>query len=163
MFALGAAVLFGGQPSSAQTTARGSMSAPTPAPLSTPDAAPTTNAFGPTQFEPPYQRPDEDPKVTARVEREFNGWQRGHIKRSTYTPNESGKYDPQTLENLSLALQALGPIQQTTYVGASSLLGDMYYSYDLACTNGSTNVVIALTSDGKTDLINFSYLLPLTP
>jgi hypothetical protein len=97
--------------------------------------------------------------VTARVSREFAGWQRGHIDRATYSPQAGGTYIDALVNLVSPDLTAIGPLQTISYRSASLLLGDLVYRYDITGPTGAVSVLYSLDARGKTDGIVFTPLI----
>jgi hypothetical protein len=143
---VGGALVAGAPPSLAQTAAP--ATSPGPAISASPAASATPY--------PMAANPPENPLVTERVRHEFEAWQRGHIDRTTYSPNAGGTYINAFVQVVKPDLAAIGPLQSVQYLTASPLLGDVVYRYDVTGTSGAVSILYLLNGHGKTDLIVFT-------
>jgi len=128
----------------------------TPVPLMTPPGPSASASPSPL---PTATQAAENPLVTERVRREFSAWQRGRIDRRTYSPEAGGTYIDAFIALVSPDLAAIGALQTVQYRGASLLLNDLVYRYDLTGSAGAVSVLYALDQRGRTDGIVFTPLV----
>jgi hypothetical protein len=132
----------------------------TPAPAITPTRpSPSASASASPSPLPTAAQVPENPLVTARVQQEFNAWQRGRIDRKRYSPQAGGTYDDSVVGVVSPDLVAVGPLQSVQYQSAALLLGDLVYRYVAIGSTGSVSVLYALDGRGRTDGIVFTPLI----
>jgi len=131
----------------------------TPAPMMSAQPSPSNSPSASPSPLPTAAQVPENPLVTARVQQEFNAWQRGRINRKTYSPQAGGTYDDSVVGVVSPDLIAVGPLQGVQYQSAALLLGDLVYRYVATGSTGSVSVLYALDGRGRTDGIVFTPII----
>ena len=124
---------------------------PTPAPTETPVGTPDSPVL-------PSPKPaTEDPKITKVAVREFLAWQTGTVDRSHYSDQMNANISDELLTKSAAGLAHLGALQKTTFEGISIAgpTNQTFYTYTMACADGSVRMQFGLDQQGKISLLYF--------
>jgi hypothetical protein len=98
----------------------------------------------------------EDPKITKTAKREFLAWQNGLVDRSHYSDQMNANISDDLLNKSAAGLAHLGALQKATFEGISRTdHGDVFYTYDMICQNGSVRMQFGLDPKGRIGLLYF--------
>jgi hypothetical protein len=101
----------------------------------------------------PTPTPVADPQITKIVRQQFVAWQAGSINLKLYAPEVLPKLTQDKIDQTSHALEGLGPLIDTVYMGPFSAPDippeARGYIYQMRCSAGNVYLWMILDSDGK--------------